>query len=150
MIVRRVLPGEEETWLEAVRALVGPELEGNKGSRAGGISELLADPRCYLFVARDDAIPLGLIVAYRFPDAQFEGYLAYLYDIVVHREHRKQGIGTLLVSTLLDACRQDGVRTIWAGTDRFNMAARNLFEKCGAVLERETYAEYAWSLKEVT
>jgi hypothetical protein len=51
-----------------------------------------------------------------------------------------------LVESLLQACRDDGVMLVWAGTARDNVAAQRTFEAAGGRRVSETYVEYEFSL----
>lgn len=110
------------------------------------IAQALGDSRCYLVVAEADGDPVGLLSAYRFPDVVTGGELIYLYDIEVRFDHRRKGVGTTLIHSLIECGQEDRVRLIWAGTDVMNVAARRAFEATGAKLEGESYAEFEWRL----
>ncbi|MEM9155986.1 MAG: GNAT family N-acetyltransferase [Cyanobacteria bacterium P01_F01_bin.33] len=112
------------------------------------LTSVLTDGRCYLLLALADSEPVGLLSAFRFTDVKAGSKLVYFYDIEVNREHRRQGIGTALVSKLLQECRHSGVKLIWSGTDVQNAPARGLFAKMATELEGETDAEYEWALKD--
>lgn len=148
MRVRRLGAGEEALWSRAVAALVAADDRDERLASAAELIRTLEDARCYLYVAFRDGDPVGLLTAYRFPDAEAGGELVYLYDIEVAAERRRDGIGKALLSALSDQCREDGVRRIWAGTERGNLAARRAFEATGAELEGESYVEYEWALED--
>lgn len=145
MNVHRLTEGEEALWLSAIAAVPAEENEDELAS-AAEIAAALADRRCYLFVATRDGNPVGLLSAYRFPDVTRGGEIAYLYDIEVCFEYRRQGLGKQLVDALVECCTRDNVKLIWAGTDVRNAAARRTFEVTGAELEGQSYAEYEWDL----
>jgi GNAT superfamily N-acetyltransferase len=92
--------------------------------------------------------PVGLLGAYRFPDLAAGGTHVYLYDVEVREASRRRGVGASLLSALVQHCRADGVRRIWAGTHRGNAAARRAFESTGATLEGDAYVEFEWELEE--
>src|SRR5215831_3404748 len=82
---------------------------------------------------RPSALPMGTAGAIHNPRAgryyfPFGGELAYL---VVHPEHRGQGLGTALslqvVQRLLDA----GYETLWLGVQGFRLAAINIYLRLG-------------------
>ena len=147
MNIRRAQPGDENLWLGAVAALTASDEQRDR-SRVSrdDVAAALADTRCYLYVALSSSDPVGLLSAYRFPDVERGGQIVYLYDIEVRVDRRRTGAGRQLVAALLDQCRRDRVRWIWAGTDRDNAAARRTFEASGATLEGGAYVEYAWDL----
>jgi ribosomal protein S18 acetylase RimI-like enzyme len=148
MTVRRVGPGDEALWAQAVTGLVP---SADRDGRVASTDELrgaLTDPRCLLYVAREADVVLGLLSAYCFPDVEAGGHIAYLYDIEVDAARRRQGTGRALVDALIDDCRSEGVHLIWAGTEATNRAARRTFEASDAELEGDAYVEYEWDLEE--
>jgi ribosomal protein S18 acetylase RimI-like enzyme len=146
MKIRRLKSGEEQHWSSAVATVMAEEGQDGHLASAGEVAQALADLRCYLVVAENGTEPVGILSAYRFPDVVAGGELVYLYDIEVQVAHRGQGIGSALIRSLMESCRGDGVKLIWAGTDVKNSAARLAFESTGAALEGESYAEYEWRL----
>jgi len=146
MKVRRLTSGEESLWSKAVSAVVAEENRKGPLASQREIVQVLGDSRCHLIVAEEDGEPVGLLSAYRFPDVVAGGELVYLYDIEVRVDHRRNGVGTTLIRSLIECCQKDRVRHIWAGTDVTNIAARRTFEATGAELEGESYAEFEWKL----
>ena len=144
--VLRAKVGDERLWLSAVASILSESDRDGRIATDTDVASALADPRCLLFLALSGDVPVGLLSAYTFPDAAAGGRLAYLYDIEVLESHRRAGVGTALVKALLGTCRAGGVRTIWAGTDVENQAARRTFERTGAEIEGDSYVEYEWVL----
>jgi aminoglycoside 3-N-acetyltransferase I len=113
MEIRRL--GEEEVELleAALRDLLPPEdLPRGPASRPH-LTRALADRACYFLVCIVDNAPVAYLSAYRFPAAEHDGFMVYLYDIVVRPEHRRRGIATGLLEVLKQCCRADGVTRIW-------------------------------------
>lgn len=146
--VRRLRVGESPTWRAAVERIIASEERDDALIPESDAEKALGDERCYMIVAEADATPVGLLSAYRFPDLEAGGQIVYLYDIEVDPALRRRGIGRRLIGTLLACCDHDAVDLIWAGTDASNKAARTLFDRTGAVLDGESYAEYEWDLEE--
>jgi len=148
MEIRRARTGAEAVWAEAVALLVSEDDRGGRLASPEELAATLADERCYLFLAlvADEAV--GLLSAFRFPDPAAGGELVYLYDLEVEESHRRRGIGSGLVEALVEACEDDDVGLVWAGTDRDNVGARRTFESTGAELEGDRYVEYEWDLDE--
>tara|TARA_R110002073_G_scaffold27872_2_gene89162 strand:+ start:4228 stop:4677 length:450 start_codon:yes stop_codon:yes gene_type:complete len=146
--IRRLEASEAELWVEAVSEIISP---GAREERLISLTEteaVLKDDRCYLMVALESGDPVGLLNAYRFPDASAGGFLVYLYDIEVSPESRRCGIGKGLLELLIAQCESDKVKLIWAGTESTNFAARETFESTAAELEGDSYVEYEWDLED--
>jgi ribosomal protein S18 acetylase RimI-like enzyme len=111
------------------------------------LEELLNDERTYLFAALCSDMVTGYVLAYRFPSLYASEYLAYLYDIEVALENRRQGIGRLLVETLLAHLQLDGVKEIWLGTAVDNVEGQALFHATGALKSGETFNDYTYYLE---
>ena len=145
-VVRRATSGDERSWIAAVEALVSKEDRDGRIASAEEVASALANPQCFLLLAHDGDSPVGLLSAYAFPNVAAGGYLAYLYDIEVEAAYRRQGIGTTLVKALVELCKSEGVRLIWAGTTAANTPARRTFESTGGEVEGDSCIEYEWEL----
>ena len=128
-------------WRRAVATLLPDPPEPEPDPEAA-----LAGDACYAWLAFSGDAPVGLLGAYRLPGLTARGPLVYLYDIAVAPGRRGAGVGRALVDALLETCRCDGVRTVWAGTDTGNAAARALFEASGARRIGDACAEYEWRI----
>ena len=139
--IRRAGRDDVAAWRHATETLLPdtPLREPDPGAALGGNA-------CYAWLALDSDRPVGLLGAYRLPGLTERGPLVYLYDIAVAPGRRGQGVGRALIDALLETCRRERVRVVWAGTGADNAAARALFEACGARRIGETYTEYEWRL----
>ena len=144
--VRRARVGDEHLWLSAIASILSEPDRDVRIATAVDVASALRDARCLLFVALSEQTPVGLLSAYISPDVAAGGRLAYLYDIEVRESYQRAGVGRALVEALVASCRAGGVKTIWAGTDAENQAARRTFERTGAELEGDSYVEYEWVL----
>lgn len=108
--------------------------------------KLLADDRTYLFAAVLDEVVIGYALAYRFPSLYESSFLAYLYDIEVLASHRRKGAGKLLVTTLLEELRLDGVGELWLGTATDNAEGQALFSSTGGIKSGETFNDFVYTL----
>lgn len=110
------------------------------------LEKLLADDRTYLLAAVVDQVVVGYTLAYRFPSLYAAEYMAYLYDIEVVPEHRRKGIGKLLVETLIEYVKLDGVKELWLGTAVDNEEGQGLFSTTGGIKSGETFNDYTYYL----
>lgn len=109
------------------------------------LSELLEDERSIVLAAIQNKSAVGYLVAYRFPSLTGVR-LVYLYDIEVHPEFQRSGIGTCMVELLKGICLADGVESIWVGSSITNVAACSLWSRTGAHREDEQFVEFTFEL----
>ena len=147
MIIRRLGPGEGALARASLMALLEPpEWRSEAGPSAEHLEKALADTDVYLLLAFAGDQAVGFVSAYRMPSLTEDGHMAYLYDVYVGSEHRRVGVGRQLVDAVLDACRKDGVGSVWVGTDGPNLAAQRLYESAGAVEQGRDFVEYDFDL----
>jgi ribosomal protein S18 acetylase RimI-like enzyme len=107
-------PGDERL------VLAGAELFDHAPTEAW-TARFLSSPGHHLLFAVDDG-PVGFVsgVETTHPD---KGTEMFLYELSVHPDHRRRGIGTALVRALADLARQRGCYGMWVGTEPDNAAA---------------------------
>lgn len=109
------------------------------------LAELLDDERNIVLAAMRDGVPVGFLVAHRFPSLAGER-LVYLYEIEVHPAVRRRGIGCRLGSLLKEICVAQGVDSIWVGSSLTNVAACTPWSCTGAKRESDQYLEFTYEL----
>ena len=67
-----------------------------------------------------------------------------IYELDVASRHRRSGLGTELLSAMLDAGEEAGASSAWLMTDSGNQAARSLYESLGGVARDQ--ALFWWDL----
>ncbi len=82
----------------------------------------------------------------KLPSLYASSALPYLYDIDVLSNHRKKGIGRLLINTAIAHLKVDGVNEIWLGTAVDNIPAQRLFSATGGTKLGETFYDYTYDL----
>ena len=138
--IRRLREGDEALGVAAIRDLK----ESRLTSSPGHMRRLLVKDENYFYVVTEGHRPIGFLVAHRFPRVDEDSEMIYLYEIGVHPEYRRMGVGSALVNALKQDCRNRNIKKIWVGTGVDNVAARRLFESTGATLEGERYVEYVY------
>ena len=144
MEIRRLGPGDEADAIAAIHVLKPASERDGLDATGEHMRRLLGRDENYLYLAKVEGRPVGFLIAHRFPRVDRDRDMVYLYEIDVATEHRRRGIGTRMIELLKEDCRGDGVLKIWVGAESDNVAARELYEKTGARLEGQTYAEYTY------
>ncbi|MDY6879917.1 MAG: ribosomal protein S18-alanine N-acetyltransferase [Desulfatiglans sp.] len=81
----------------------------------------------HLWVLLADGIVTGYICFWMFADE------IHLMNIAVHGKRRKQGLGHLLLSKMIDQGRSNRIQGIWLEVRPSNSIARGLYRKAGFV-----------------
>lgn len=93
----------------------------------------LEKPNIIILVADRD----GKVIGYTYSGVEGNDYMALrgpagvVYDIVVEPDHRKQGVGRLLLDATLEALKAQGAPRAVLSTAERNTDAQRLFERAG-------------------
>jgi len=101
------------------------------------LDDLIKNEREHFFVAVDS----GEIVGYSVASAT--GREGHVVSVAVHPSHRRQGIGTDLVSTVLRELAKDGVTGIHLEVRIGNVAAISFYERLGFQARSQMKGYYA-------
>jgi ribosomal protein S18 acetylase RimI-like enzyme len=110
------------------------EFRPDASKQETGLKMILADPtRGRIYVARDGKTIAGM-ASLLFTVSTVEGGKAALFeDLVVHPEHRRQGIAERLMKFVVEQARAEGVLRITLLTDMQNERAQALYRRVGFV-----------------
>ncbi len=81
------------------------------------VARLLADPRFHAFVAVEADEPVGCITAHDLPMTRHERDESFVYDLAVPDDHRRRGIGRLLVEALVADAARRGIDVVFVPAD---------------------------------
>jgi ribosomal protein S18 acetylase RimI-like enzyme len=107
----------------------------------------LEEPNIVILVAERDREVIG----YTYSGVEGTDYMSLrgpagvMYDIVVDPDHRKQGVGRMLVDATLEALKKKGAPRVVLSTAERNAAAQRLFDRAGF---RRTMIEMTRELKD--
>jgi ribosomal protein S18 acetylase RimI-like enzyme len=124
MKIRRLGPGDEHIVFAGADLFDAPPTEAFT-------ARFLSSEGHYLLVAAGDAGPIGFVsgVETTHPD---KGTEMFLYELSVHPDHRRRGVGSALVTALADLARDRGCYGMWVGTEADNAAALATYRAAGA------------------
>jgi ribosomal protein S18 acetylase RimI-like enzyme len=140
--IRRIQTGEEVLAQQALQTLIPEDERGGTIPSLEHLQSLLNAHTNYLILAMQDTEPIGFAMAYTMPKYYRDGHMAYLYDISVRPDCRKRGIGSRLIEVLKTCLRNQGVESLWVGTDCTNIPAISLYEATGGKREASSFCEF--------
>lgn len=121
----RLGPGDEPI------VLAGADLFDHPPTLAWSERFLASEGHHLLVAMVEEARPAGFVsgVETTHPD---KGTEMFLYELAVHEDHRRRGIGRALVDALAELARERGCYGMWVGTETDNVAALATYRAAGA------------------
>jgi len=89
----------------------------------------LGDPTVLFWVAEDGGDVVGFLSCNVMPYRAQPARELMLYEIGVHRDHRRRGIGRALVGEMTAWMDANGIAEVWLGAD--NSGAEQFYLACG-------------------
>jgi len=128
MAIEIKLLGREDA---GVLAHITPEVFDNP-INVGRANEFLADPRHHLAVTMEDGLVVGFVSAVHYVHPDKQRPELWINEIGVAATHRRRGLGTRLLHTVLAVARGLGCAEAWVLTDPANPAAMRLYTAAGS------------------
>lgn len=99
--------------------------------RIAYMERLLRRPDFWVFAALADDTVVGGVTAFSLPLTRAEQQELFLYDIAVHEDWRRKGIGRALVRTLLQAASAEGILEAFVLADDEDTHALDFYRAVG-------------------
>lgn len=74
-------------------------------------------------------------------------HMAHVYDIAVHPEYRKQGLGRMMMLDMIEGCRRKGIDTLLSRSLRSNKGSMELHRRMGFKVHLETVDSVVWEYR---
>jgi aminoglycoside 3-N-acetyltransferase I len=103
---------------------------------------LLARSEFWAFAALSDGAVVGGLTAHTLQMTGFEGAEVFLYDIAVHPDYQRRGLGQGLVNMLRSEARNQGIDTVFVAVDDEDTHALNFYRSLGGVASKVTIFEF--------
>lgn len=138
-MIRRLGPGDEAILAQLARDDPEFDLEDRSAPAMplahADAAAYLADPHVLHWVAEEDGRIAGFLLCHLLRMRSKQAYELVLYEIGVHRDMRRRGIGRALVEACVAWMRARGMHTIWVLAD--NPGAEAFYLACRFIRERE-------------
>ncbi|HWB59177.1 MAG TPA: GNAT family N-acetyltransferase [Chthoniobacteraceae bacterium] len=108
------------------------DFQPDRAKQMRGLQLILEQPnRGRIFVLRHNGMILGMINLLFTISTAEGGFVVLLEDLVVHHDHRHQGIGAKLLTHAIDYAKKKNFLRITLLTDRLNDDAQGFFKNHG-------------------
>lgn len=111
-----------------------PEVDVDRWERV--LAELLDSDSWLFLLAREDAEPVGLAAVELHLSLYGSRQQSRLVALVVDPEHRRMGIGTSLMDSVIAAARRRGCRELEASIDILDERIAGFYRRFGSARER--------------
>ena len=110
------------------------EFQPDAGKQAAALKMILSDPvRGRIYVARDGRQVVAMVSLLFTVSTAEGGKAAWLEDLVVHPDYRRQGTGQKMLAYVVAQARAEGVLRVTLLTDMQNERAQALYRRAGFV-----------------
>jgi len=110
------------------------DFKPDRAKQMRGLQLILEQPnRGRIFVLRHNGMLLGMINLLFTISTAEGGFVILLEDVIVHNEHRHQGVGEKLLSHAIEYAKQKNFLRITLLTDRLNDDSQRFFKRHGFV-----------------
>jgi ribosomal protein S18 acetylase RimI-like enzyme len=138
-LIRRLGPGDEAILSQLAREDADFDLDERSVAATplgdADAAAYLTDPHVLHWIAEEDARVAGFLVCHVLRMRSKQPLELVLYEIGVHRDMRRRGIGRALLDECVAWMRERGIHTIWVLAD--NSGAEAFYLACRFIRERE-------------
>jgi aminoglycoside 3-N-acetyltransferase I len=107
------------------------------------IDRLLCQPTFYAMAAFAEDNVIGGITAHAIPMTTSESSEMFIYDVAVHEDHQRRGVGRQLLLSLLEKAAADGIQHAFVPVDEEDREAALFYEALKGTASPVKL--YAWS-----
>lgn len=132
ILVRRLGPADVQLAAATLTMMAEVFDETREPLSTAYIRALLARPDFWLLAASSDARPVGGVTAFTLPLTRVESSELFIYDLAVHGEYQRRGIGRALVGELNAQTAREGIRVAWVPADNEDTHALEFYRSLGA------------------
>lgn len=100
-------------------------------------NEFLADKNNFLITSKDAERVVGILIGHRLARLDAAQAQVLLYEIDVHPDFRKRGIGSAMIQELKNLAKESGASEVWVITNKSNEAAMQLYEATGGTTKHD-------------
>ena len=99
---------------------------------------LLSRPDFWIIAALEGDQPIGGLTGYTLPMTRTQSSEVFIYDLAIHQDHQRKGIGRLLVNALLKGAQAEGIESVFVPADNEDEHAIEFYRAIGGVAQPVT------------
>ena len=108
----------------------------------------LSDKNNLLLLAFEDKKPVGFLIAHRLQRFDNRKAEVLLYEIGVHPNYRRKGIGKSLINEVKKWAVEVNAAEVWVLTEKTNPIAMKLYQSVGGIEESPGTIMYVYKINE--
>jgi len=107
------------------------------------LQKLLANDGFWAFAGFVGEELVGGLTAHTLPMTRAESAEVFIYDLAVHADYQRQGVGRALVRSLLDAAAEQGIREVFVPADNEDTHALDFYRAVGGQASAVTFFAFS-------
>lgn len=138
MQIRKLAKSELNEFIELIRVFEEVfEMKDSTLPESEHLQKLLSRNDFFAFAAIENQKVVGGLTAYVLEQYYSTRKLAYVFDLAVKTEFQRQGIGTKLMSAIVNYCRERGFEEVFVQADKIDDYALEFYRSTGITMEED-------------
>lgn len=131
MRVRRLSAGERDVARRLFALMAEVFGEGGEALSGAYVDRLLGREDFWAVAAFEGDDPIGGLTAHTLPMTRSESAEIFIFDIAVHADHQRRGVGRQLVTLLREEAARAGIDTVFVPADNDDEHALDFYRALG-------------------
>ena len=140
---RRLGPGDEQLAGETFALMAAAFDEGAETLSEAYLERLLASPSFWAVAAFEDGRVVGGLTAHTIPMTRSQSAELFVFDLAVHEDFRRRGIGGRLVATLRALAAEAGISEVFVPADEDDTHALEFYRSLAG--RESAVSFFTWS-----
>lgn len=138
MQIKRLEQSELKEFIELIKVFEEVfEMENLEIPNDNHLQKLLSRDDFFVFAAIENEKVVGGLTSYVLEQYYSTRKLAYVFDLAVKTEFQRQGIGTKLMSAIVNYCREKGFEEVFVQADKVDDYALEFYRSTGITVEED-------------
>lgn len=103
------------------------------------VASILGRPETWVISAIEDGLPVGGVIAHAIPMTREPIRELFVYDVAVHSDHQRRGVGGAMMRFLGKAAAEEAIRIMFVAADDDDRHAIEFYRALGGTPMRATF-----------